>query len=92
VVPKLAAGLAKATVKLVLAYSSRMWNWARAEGLITVGNPVALVDQPSVAGQAMDFNFLALDEADRLLSWARGNQPTEYPVYGGRTATLTAAC
>jgi integrase len=78
---KLAAGLAKATVKLVLAYSSRMWNWARAEGLITVANPVALVDKPSVAGQAMDFNFLALDEADRLLSWARGNQPTEYPVY-----------
>jgi len=78
---KLAAGLSKATVKLVLAYSSRMWNWARSEGLITVENPVALVDKPSVAGQAMDFNFLALDEADHLLSWSRGNQSTEYPAY-----------
>jgi integrase len=78
---KLEAGLSKATVKLVLAYSSRMWTWARTEGLITVSNPVALVDKPSVAGQAMDFNFLALDEADRFLSWARGNQATEYPVY-----------
>ncbi|MGO9291333.1 MAG: tyrosine-type recombinase/integrase [Polyangia bacterium] len=78
---KLAAGLSKATVKLVLAYSSRMWNWARTEGLIDGPNPVTLVDKPSVAGQAMDFNFLSLDEADRLLSWARENQPTEYPVY-----------
>jgi integrase len=78
---KLSAGLSKATVKLILAYSSRMWNWARTEGLIDVQNPVALVDKPSVAGQAMDFNFLAMDEADRLLSWARENQPTEYPAY-----------
>jgi integrase len=78
---KLAAGLSKATVNLVLAYSSRMWNWARAEGLIDCPNPVALVDKPSVAGQAMDFNFLSLDEADRLLSWAREKQPKEYPAY-----------
>ena len=78
---KLAAGLSKATVKLMLAYSSRMWNWARTEGLIDVPNPVALVDKPSVAGQAMDFNFLSLDEADRLLAWSREHQPTEYPVY-----------
>jgi len=78
---KLAAGLSKATVKLVLAYTSRMWNWARAEGLIDVSNPVSLVDKPSVAGQAMDFNFLSMDEADRLLSWAREKQPKEYPAY-----------
>ena len=45
---KLAAGLSKATVKLILAYSSRMWNWARTEGLIDVQNPVALVDKPSL--------------------------------------------
>jgi len=37
--------------------------------LIDVSNPVTLVDKPSVAGQAMDFNFLSMDEADRLLSW-----------------------
>jgi integrase len=78
---KLSTGLSKATVKLILAYTSRMWNWARTEGLIDVQNPVALVDKPSLAGQAMDFNFLAMDEADRLLSWARENQPTEYPAY-----------
>lgn len=78
---KLATGLSKATVKLILAYASRMWNWARTEGLITVANPIALVDKPSVAGQAMDFNFLALDEADRLLAWSREHQATEYPVY-----------
>lgn len=78
---KLAAGLSKATVKLILAYTSRMWNWARTEGLIDVQNPVALVEKPSVAGQAMDFNFLAADEADHLLAWARENQPTEYPAY-----------
>jgi integrase len=78
---KLAAGLSKATVKLILAYSSRMWNWARTEGLIDVQNPVALVDKPSLAGQAMDFNFLSADEADRLLAWSRENQPTEYPAY-----------
>jgi len=78
---KLAAGLSKATVKLVLAYTSRMWNWARAEGLIDGLNPVALVDKPSVAGQAMDFNVLSMDEADCLLSWAREKQPKEYPAY-----------
>lgn len=78
---KLAAGLSKATVKLILAYTSRMWNWARTEGLIEVQNPVALVEKPSVAGQAMDFNFLSADEADRLLSWAREKQPKEYPAY-----------
>jgi integrase len=78
---KLAAGLSKATVKLILAYTSRMWNWARTEGLIDVQNPVTLVEKPSVAGQAMDFNFLAADEADHLLAWARENQPTEYPAY-----------
>lgn len=78
---KLAAGLSKATVKLILAYSSRMWNWARTEGMIEVQNPVALVDKPSVAGQAMDFNFLSAEEADRLLAWSRESQPKEYPVY-----------
>jgi integrase len=78
---KLAAGLSKATVKLILAYSSRMWNWARTEGLIEAQNPVALVEKPSLAGQAMDFNFLAVDEADRLLVWSREKQATEYPVY-----------
>ena len=78
---KLAAGLSKATVKLILAYTSRMFTWARTEGLIDVQNPVALVDKPSVAGQAMDFNFLSADEADRLLAWAREKQPKEYPAY-----------
>jgi integrase len=78
---KIAAGLSKATVKLVLAYTSRMWNWARAEGLIDVQNPVAFVDKPSLVGQSMDFNFLSLEEADRLLSWSREKQPTEHPAY-----------
>lgn len=78
---KLAEGLSKATVKLLLAYTSRMWNWARTEGFIDVPNPVALVDKPSVAGQAMDFNFLSAEEADRLLEWSREHQPKEYPAY-----------
>ena len=78
---KLAAGLSKSTVKLILAYTSRMWNWARTEGLIDVQNPVALVDKPSLAGQAMDFNFLSAEEADRLLAWSRENQAKEYPAY-----------
>jgi integrase len=84
---KLAAGLSKATVKLILAYTSRMFTWARTEGLIDVQNPVALVDKPSVAGQAMDFNFLSTDEADRLLSWAREKQPKEYPAYASALYT-----
>ena len=84
---KLEAGFSKATVKLILAYTSRLYNWARVEGLIDVANPVSAVDKPSTAGQEMDFNFLAADEIDRLLTWARENQPDEYPIYA--TAAYT---
>jgi len=69
---------------------------------------VTLVDKPSVAGQAMDFNFLSMDEADRLLSWRVRNsrkniRPMPQPsipacawascgACGGLTATWTAVC
>ncbi len=42
---------------------------------------MALVEKPSVAGQADDFDFLSADEVHALLAWATANQPTEYPLY-----------
>jgi integrase len=74
-------GLSNSTVKIALANLSRMFNWAREEGIIDCANPVALVEKPSVAGQADDFDFLSADEVHALLAWASVNQPTEYPLY-----------
>lgn len=84
---KLAAGLSKATVKAVLAYTSRLYNWARIEGIIDAPNPVAAVEKPSLAGQELDYRYLSADEVDNLLAWTRENQPTEYPLYA--TAVYT---
>jgi integrase len=74
-------GLSKATVKITLAYLSRMYNWAREEGIIDCANPLALVEKPSVGQQADDFEFLSAAEVSKLLAWAETNQPSEFPLY-----------
>jgi integrase len=77
----LADGLSNATVKITLAYLSRMFNWAREERIIDCPNPVALVEKPSVAGQADNFDYLSADEVGKLVAWAAVHQPTEHPLY-----------
>ena len=83
----LADELSNATVKITLAYLSRMFNWAREEGIIDCPNPVALVEKPSVAGQADNFDFLSAEEVCKLLAWSLTNQQTEHPLYA--TAVYT---
>jgi integrase len=76
----LAGGLSKHSVKHLLAYTSRMFNWARAEGLVTCANPVALVDKPSLADRE-GFDYLSRDEIERLLAWSEEHQPGEHALY-----------
>jgi integrase len=83
----LAAKLSAQTAKLTLAHASKMYVWARKEGLVDCENPLVHVDKPSLAGRDSDFNFLTRDEVAKLLRWSSTNQPNEHPLYA--TAVFT---
>jgi integrase len=80
-------GKSRSTVRSIFAGLSRMYNWARIEGIITCSNPIPDVDKPSVSGREREFAYLERAEVERLLAWAAKNQPDEYPLYA--TAVYT---
>ena len=82
-------GLSNSTVKIALANLSRMFNWAREEAIIDCTNPVALVEKPSVAGQADNFDFLA---AARSTVYSGGRASTNRPSIRSTPPLSTGGC
>jgi integrase len=70
------------TVKKVLAFLGRLYNWANDQQLIDCRNPVSKVGYPVDHSRvANDFDYLAAEEVARLLAWAQRHQPAEFPLY-----------
>lgn len=64
----LAGGLAAASVMQTLAILSKVYNWARRDGLVDCANPVSGVDRPR---PAPSLDYLSAPEVGRLLATAR---------------------
>src|SRR2546425_2704357 len=76
-----AAGLGPQSVRHVLAFTSRMYNWGAARGIIDCSNPSEAVDKPQLGRDDDDFDYLSRDEVESLLNWAKEHQPSECPLY-----------
>jgi integrase len=76
------------TVKMVLAFLGRLYNWANDKQIIDCRNPVSRVGYPiDHRADAGEFEYLSADEVQKLLAWSEASQPEEFPIYA--TAVYT---
>ncbi|GAC1341966.1 MAG: hypothetical protein NVSMB23_14180 [Myxococcales bacterium] len=73
---------APTTVKKVLAFLGRLYNWANDKQIIDCRNPVSRVGYPvDHRADADEFDYLSAEEVSKLLAWASQHQPEEFPLY-----------
>src|SRR6202022_4383278 len=69
------------TVKKVLAFLGRLYNWANDKQIIECRNPVSRVGYPvDHSADADEFDYLSAEEVAKLLVWSEQHQPHEYPL------------